>query len=148
MPLGEQTRVGVRPAVESLAVPHGGENERRTLAGEHVPHDAVDTMEVLEHRLLAILGTAADAVEDRAGPRSAAVGNEGMNLSLPWPGHRQLGPQSAVQGDLVKPETGALEQPDVVGVERQHEEVSMCCEHREKGSDQEAASDRGEFGQW
>jgi hypothetical protein len=72
--LGEQTRVGVRRAVESLTVPHGGENERRTLAGEHVPHDAVNTMEVLEHGLLPILGTAADAVEDRpapAPPRSA-----------------------------------------------------------------------------
>jgi hypothetical protein len=56
-------------------VPHGGENERRTLADEHVPRDAVDTTEVLEHRLLAILSTAADTVEDTARapapPRSA-----------------------------------------------------------------------------
>ena len=129
-------------------MPHGGENERRTLAGEHVPHDAVDTMEVLEYGLLPILGTAADAVEDRAGPRSAAVGHEGMNLPLSWPAHRQLGPQSAVQGDLVKPKTGALEQPDVVGIDRQHEEMPMCRKHREEWPDQETASDRGEFGQW
>jgi hypothetical protein len=66
-----------------------------------------------------------------------------MNLPLPWPGHRQLGPQS----DLVKPKTAALEQPDVVGIERQHEEMPMCCKHREEWSDQKAASDRGEFGQ-
>jgi hypothetical protein len=54
--LVEQTRVGVRVAVKSLPVSHGGNHQRRPLADEHLPQRPVDALEILQHLPLSVLG--------------------------------------------------------------------------------------------